>query len=1370
MRNRSRAVTAYSPSSNSNRRPRFRLFLVAGLAFLAVGGAGPGELLEWVASWPGYGRGPALDVAVAGRYAYVAAGTGGLSVVDVGDPTQPRRVGGYWVPGMTQRVRVDGSRAYVARKVRSGGGCRASERGSFEVLDLSDPVRPKLVGRFATGQEIKDVQVLGQQAYVLEGGRLQVLDLRHPDRLVGLGARAVGSGGFWGNASALYATSDRVCVGADKTLYLADSSLPAPAGWQLTATNLLPVSAVRIQNEHAYVTDRGGLTVFRLNPTLQWVSRLPTPEPLLGFDALGGHVVAAAGETGLVIVDLTDPAAPKRRATCETPGYAVAVTVSGNYAYVADYEGGLQVVDLTDPSRPVRTGSCETGLTTQQARVVGDRVFILTADKHPDAALGRSRIELVSLANTAQPALLGLYEIPNQKDMPSQVTAYEVREQVSYLLGTPSGSSVVDWSNPAQPRWLGSFPLTEEWDYSDITLSGATAFITGYKTLTLFDLAQPTLPRRRGSCTLNGGNLQVRGNHAYLASSQGTIEIVDVSNLDHPVKVGEWSAPAGYYPGMFQIEGDYGYYAGERSLVILDLREPLHLSSLASYVPDASVVSVAGEGQYAFLAEGDAGLEVLDMSDPTRPTRVASWSGGSSANSVQAQGGLVYVADAGLGLVVLRPRSDLVLVAPPQSQRVARGQPASLSVVATGPAPLSYQWYRGESGDVSAPIAGATEPTYTIGALQQDTSLWVRVRSGAGWVDSPTTRLRVGPAVTFQRIGAWPGYRMGEANAIEVAGPYAYVAASTAGLMVLDLSDPAAPRRVGGCETGDSVLDIALFDHYAVLASDRTLWVLDVAQPAQPGVVGSYAVPRQLQEVVLAVAGQHACLLETWADRNGWRHAGLEVVDLVDPTNPKALGEYAIVFPCEPDPNCQGYAWGLAVAGSRAYVTEFWYEGGPVTVSGGRFEVLDLSDPANPRLIGSSMLPMTGDLSGVAVAGSYAYVANGWHDEQAGRYRSKVLLIDISNPAKPMPVVGMGSLYDTKLWVEGAYLKGHYLFVAGAYLEVFDVSNPMQPRHLGSGDLGASLRDIALAGAHAYAASGGEGLVVVDVSDPAQPKRLGGFDTLQTPEGMPVKPPYVLQGTYGYSTADGLEILDVSDSSQPRRIGGYHNDEAKAVAALGNYACLAAGGDGVLVYDVTTPAAPVWIGVHHPWGQANDVFMTNHLAFVAVGTIQGYINGQPGDGGFEVLDLTDPARPVGLARLLNGTSLDRLCVVGQYVYASSGTGLYAVDVSNPAQPFLAGHYDAPETSDVGLDQDRLYLAQGTYGLTILRPTPALWLDQPVIIGDRVRLSWTGSPGVRLQRTARLNPAQWTDVPVSEGASQIDLPCDSAKAFFRLSQP
>jgi Zn-dependent metalloprotease len=79
-----------------------------------------------------------------------------------------------------------------------------------------------------------------------------------------------------------------------------------------------------------------------------------------------------------------------------------------------------------------------------------------------------------------------------------------------------------------------------------------------------------------------------------------------------------------------------------------------------------------------------------------------------------------------------------LITSQPAGATVTAGTSATLSVTASGTAPLSYQWYQGSSGNVSSPVGGATSSSFTTGSIYQTTSYWVRVSNACGSADSVT--------------------------------------------------------------------------------------------------------------------------------------------------------------------------------------------------------------------------------------------------------------------------------------------------------------------------------------------------------------------------------------------------------------------------------------------------------------------------------------------------------------------------------------------------------------------------------------------------------------------------------------------------------
>ncbi|MHB0969479.1 MAG: Ig-like domain-containing protein [Thermoanaerobaculia bacterium] len=87
----------------------------------------------------------------------------------------------------------------------------------------------------------------------------------------------------------------------------------------------------------------------------------------------------------------------------------------------------------------------------------------------------------------------------------------------------------------------------------------------------------------------------------------------------------------------------------------------------------------------------------------------------------------------------------------PQNATAKRGTSFSMTVVATGTAPLTYQWYEGTvNTDETKPVAGATSATLTATATV-DKSYWVKVSNGCGFTRSTAAKVTVtcAPPDTF---------------------------------------------------------------------------------------------------------------------------------------------------------------------------------------------------------------------------------------------------------------------------------------------------------------------------------------------------------------------------------------------------------------------------------------------------------------------------------------------------------------------------------------------------------------------------------------------------------------------------------------------
>jgi len=167
------------------------------------------------------------------------------------------------------------------------------------------------------------------------------------------------------------------------------------------------------------------------------------------------------------------------------------------------------------------------------------------------------------------------------------------------------------------------------------------------------------------------------------------------------------------------------------------------------------------------VAGGSASFSVTATGTPTptyqwrlNGTAIAGATSSSySIASVQASHAGTYavvvsnsagsVTSAGATLTVT---GSISIVAQPESQTIAKNTTATLSVTAVG-AGLSYQWYSGQSGDVSTPISGATSAAYTTPKLSSAKSYWVRVSASGQSMNSITATISI---VDKARVGSGP--------------------------------------------------------------------------------------------------------------------------------------------------------------------------------------------------------------------------------------------------------------------------------------------------------------------------------------------------------------------------------------------------------------------------------------------------------------------------------------------------------------------------------------------------------------------------------------------------------------------------------------
>lgn len=594
-----------------------------------------------------------------------------------------------------------------------------------------------------------------------------------------------------------------------------------------------------------------------------------------------------------------------------------------------------------------------------------------------------------------------------------------------------------------------------------------------------------------------------------------------------------------------------------------------------------------------------------------------------------------------------------VITNQPSAKAIASGETATFTVAVLGRPPLTYQWqFNGTD------IPGATNAVFlrSNATTNQAGAYRVLVSNVDGTTASIPANLRVSPAIGLSFTAGLPGYFSGSAYDLEVVGNLAYVSlvnAGIGGLAIVDISNPAQPRRVGGYTSPENAWSIAVANNLVYLGEGgEGFEILDVRNPANPFRVGGYRTSVSDLDVeghyVFVASGDGLKIVDVSYvpnpyqvgafSTNGWAYgldvvgtlayvaygpAGLQIVDVSNPANPVRVGGYST-----------SGAMSVQTVGRYAYLA---------SGSAGGLEIIDVINPANPVRVGG--YDTIGQAAKVQVVGSLAYVADDWGGLQ---------VIDVSNPASPVPV----GAYDTKGWARAVQLAGSYACVAAdwAGLQLIDVTTPSKPSETGSFQSYWNVEQVAVMGNHAYLASASAGLQVIDLSDPGNPQRIGSHENTDT-NGWAYG--VTLAGHHAY-VADGdagLLILDVSNPAQPRRLGAHNaGGIARDVKVRGNYAYVAALNGGLEVIDVSNPASPFLAGRSATNTYAYSVDVVGNYAYVGAFY-----------EGFQILDVSDPANPArvgGTLRVSGGC----IHVAGRYAYVGTPDGFDVVDVANPLNP------------------------------------------------------------------------------------------------------
>ena len=599
----------------------------------------------------------------------------------------------------------------------------------------------------------------------------------------------------------------------------------------------------------------------------------------------------------------------------------------------------------------------------------------------------------------------------------------------------------------------------------------------------------------------------------------------------------------------------------------------------------------------------------------------------------------------------------------------------------------------------------------------------------------------------------------GESKAVYAAGSIVYYGLGNK-VQIASFSNPAAPVKIGSVILSDVVEALVRTSingtQYLVVSGGSKMWLINVQNPTTPSLTSTVDVAPGATCEGIATSGSYAFIAAG--------SAGFKIYSIATPASPTFVTSIDSLAYCECVVISQPYAYiagGGTASGSvgprthivdisdptkPVYKSGIWVEGyhQAVNVIGNYayvcnygtssaygLAVVNIADRTKPVFV--TQIPLN-RVAGLVFDGNYAYVAAG---------DSGLVILNVVNPAAPVVIGKMGTP-GRAAWVSygaitiGGTPTGH-IFVSNRLpqpgISAINVSVPATPTT--SAFLGALASASGSAftpfysNGKVYVAYGTAGLRIVDVSNPTSAALLSTTALGGDSRGVAVS------GNYAYVAArdSGVFVVDVTNAANPTKLNTLKLSRANGLACSGNYLYVAAGDSGLGIVNITTPASPAFVAYSHPGGQTgenvavagNVIGLTDYTkilffdkttpaAPVDKGTTPKFKTGDEGfaiAGNYAYVPDGDSLKIYGISNLSAPTLVSRIytggygymaAAAGNYCYvASEGTGVRAINITNPAAPTEAGYYDGvPQSRGVTANAEYIYVAEKLDGLSVYR--------------------------------------------------------------------
>jgi hypothetical protein len=256
---------------------------------------------------------------------------------------------------------------------------------------------------------------------------------------------------------------------------------------------------------------------------------------------VGDLAVVAAGQEGVVLVDVTNPEAPSALGTGPTTYEATGCDYAptDSMAYVTDGSVGAVAYDVSDPGSPVNLTYCQ-GTRTRDLEVVETTPGLLHYIFGADGEGGFRVWEMRYYAGYDAWFGNGVY----QADTQGSARGVCVHEGTAYVAAEQLGLVMFDVTDPAHPAPLGGVDTPGE--ARGVAAANGYAYVADWRAgVQVVDVSDPMVPAIVATIPTPGNAVGVfcRAGKLYVADHTGGLLVFDVGDPLAPVAAGSVETP-----------------------------------------------------------------------------------------------------------------------------------------------------------------------------------------------------------------------------------------------------------------------------------------------------------------------------------------------------------------------------------------------------------------------------------------------------------------------------------------------------------------------------------------------------------------------------------------------------------------------------------------------------------------------------------------------------------------------------------------------------------------------------------------------------------------------------------------------------------